>query len=394
MKDFNFYAPTEIVFGKQAEEQVAALVKKYGGSKVLIHYGGKSAKASGLLDKMVEILQTNQVDVVLLGGVVPNPRLSLVKKGVEMCRENKVDFILAVGGGSVIDSAKAIGYGVGYEGDVWDFWAGKASPQSCLPIGAVLTIPAAGSEMSNSCVITDDRNNDKRGINSNLCRCRFCIMNPERTFTLPPYQTAAGATDIMMHTMERYFTQHEDMTLTDALAEALLRTVKDSALEVMRNPLDYRHRAQIMWAGSLSHNDLMECGTTKDFATHKLEHELSAMFDVTHGAGLAAIWGSWARFVLPGHEARFARFAVNVMGVDNDFSDVRRTAEKGIEATERFFAQLGMPVNIRELLGRDITDEEIEEMARRASRDDTLSLGNIRVLQRKDMIAIYKMARG
>jgi alcohol dehydrogenase YqhD (iron-dependent ADH family) len=184
------------------------------------------------------------------------------------------------------------------------------------------------------------------------------------------------------------------MTLTDALAEALLRTVKDSALEVMRNPLDYRHRAQIMWAGSLSHNDLMECGTTKDFATHKLEHELSAMFDVTHGAGLAAIWGSWARFVLPGHEARFARFAVNVMGVDNDFSDVRRTAEKGIEATERFFAQLGMPVNIRELLGRDITDEEIEEMARRASRDDTLSLGNIRVLQRKDMIAIYKMARG
>ncbi len=394
MKDFNFYAPTEIVFGKQAEEQVAALVKKYGGSKVLIHYGGKSAKVSGLLDKMVEILQTNQVDVVLLGGVVPNPRLSLVKKGVEMCRENKVDFILAVGGGSVIDSAKAIGYGVGYEGDVWDFWAGKASPQSCLPIGAVLTIPAAGSEMSNSCVITDDRNNDKRGINSNLCRCRFCIMNPERTFTLPPYQTAAGATDIMMHTMERYFTQHEDMTLTDALAEALLRTVKDSALEVMRNPIDYRHRAQIMWAGSLSHNDLMECGTTKDFATHKLEHELSAMFDVTHGAGLAAIWGSWARFVLPGHEARFARFAVNVMGVDNDFSDVRRTAEKGIEATERFFAQLGMPVNIRELLGRDITDEEIEEMARRASRDDTLSLGNIRVLQRKDMIAIYKMARG
>ncbi len=393
MKDFNFYAPTEVVFGQQAEEQVASLIKKYGGSKVLVHYGGGSAKRSGLLDKMFGLLKEGNIDFVELGGVVPNPRLSLVKQGIRLCRDEGVDFILAVGGGSVIDSAKAIGYGKDYEGEPWDFWMGKATPKSCLPIGVVLTIPAAGSEMSNSCVITNDDNNDKRGINSNLCRCKFCIMNPERTFTLPVYQTAAGATDIMMHTMERYFTVHEDMTLTDALAEALLRTVKDSALEVMRNPNDYRHRAQIMWAGSLSHNDLMECGTAKDFATHKLEHELSAMFDVTHGAGLAAIWGSWARYVLPRHEARFARFAVNVMGVDNDFSDVRRTAEKGIEATEKFFLQLGMPISIHQLLGRDITDEEIEEMARRASHDDEITLGNIRVLKRTDMVEIYKMAR-
>ena len=393
MKDFNFYAPTEIVFGRESEEQVAALVKKYGGTKVLMHYGGGSAQRSGLLDKMRSKLAEAGIEFVELGGVVPNPRISLVRKGVALCREQGVDFILAVGGGSVIDSAKAIGYGVGYEGDTWDFWAGKAVPKSCLPIGAVLTIPAAGSEMSNSCVITNDSNNDKRGINSNLCRCRFCIMNPERTFTLPVYQTAAGATDIMMHTMERYFTLHDDMTLTDALAEALLRTVKDSALEVMRNPTDYRHRAQIMWAGSLSHNDLMECGSTKDFATHKLEHELSAMFDVTHGAGLAAIWGSWARYVMPGHEARFARFAVNVMGVDNDFTDVKRTAEKGIEATERFFEMLGMPTNIRQLLGRDITDEEIEEMARRASHDGVLTLGNIRPLKREDLVNIYKLAK-
>ncbi len=393
MKDFNFYAPTEVVFGQQAEEQVASLIKKYGGSKVLVHYGGGSAKRSGLLDKMFGLLKEGNIDFVELGGVVSNPRLSLVKQGIRLCRDEGVDFILAVGGGSVIDSAKAIGYGKDYEGEPWDFWMGKATPKSCLPIGVVLTIPAAGSEMSNSCVITNDDNNDKRGINSNLCRCKFCIMNPERTFTLPVYQTAAGATDIMMHTMERYFTVHEDMTLTDALAEALLRTVKDSALEVMRNPNDYRHRAQIMWAGSLSHNDLMECGTAKDFATHKLEHELSAMFDVTHGAGLAAIWGSWARYVLPGHEARFARFAVNVMGVDNDFSDVRRTAEKGIEATEKFFLQLGMPISIHQLLGRDITDEEIEEMARRASHDDEITLGNIRVLKRTDMVEIYKMAR-
>ena len=393
MKDFNFYAPTEIVFGRQSEEQVAMLVKKYNGSRVLVHFGGQSAQRSGLLDKVTTMLDSAGIGFVCLGGVVPNPRLSLVKEGIKLCREQGVDFILAVGGGNVIDSAKAIGYGVGYDGEPWDFWAGKAVPQSCLPIGAVLTIPAAGSEMSNSCVITNDDNNDKRGFNNNLCRCKFCIMNPVRTFTLPPYQTAAGATDIMMHTMERYFTMYDDMTLTDAIAEALLRTVKDSALEVMNNPEDYRNRAQIMWAGSLSHNDLMECGTTKDFATHKLEHELSAMFDVTHGAGLAALWGSWARFVMPGHESRFARFAVNVMGVENDFSDRKRTAEKGIEAVERFFKLLGMPTSIHELLGREITDEEIEEMARRASHDGNITLGNICVLQREDMVSIYRMAR-
>ena len=393
MRDFNFYAPTEVVFGKQSEEQVARLVRHYGGTRVLVHFGGQSAKRSGLLDKIIALLDADGISHVELGGVVPNPRLSLVKKGVALCRDEKVDFILAIGGGSVIDSAKAIGYGVGYEGEPWDFWTGMAVPASCLPIGVVLTIPAAGSEMSSSCVITNDENNDKRGVNSNLCRCKFCIMNPERTFTLPAYQTAAGATDIMMHTMERYFTVYDDMTLTDAIAEALMRTVKDSAMEVMRNPTDYRHRAQIMWAGSLSHNDLTECGSTKDFATHRLEHELSAMFDVTHGAGLAAIWGSWARFVLPGHEARFARFATNVMGVDCDFTDLRRTAERGIEATERFFSSLGMPVSIHELLGRDITDDEIEEMARRASHDGQITLGNIRVLKREDMVEIYKMAK-
>ncbi len=393
MRDFNFYAPTEVVFGKQSEEQVARLVRHYGGTRVLVHFGGQSAKRSGLLDKIIALLDADGISHVELGGVVPNPRLSLVKKGVALCRDEKVDFILAIGGGSVIDSAKAIGYGVGYEGEPWDFWTGKAVPASCLPIGVVLTIPAAGSEMSSSCVITNDENNDKRGVNSNLCRCKFCIMNPERTFTLPAYQTAAGATDIMMHTMERYFTVYDDMTLTDAIAEALMRTVKDSAMEVMRNPTDYRHRAQIMWAGSLSHNDLTECGSTKDFATHRLEHELSAMFDVTHGAGLAAIWGSWARFVLPGHEARFARFATNVMGVDCDFTDLRRTAERGIEATERFFSSLGMPVSIHELLGRDITDDEIEEMARRASHDGQITLGNIRMLKREDMVEIYKMAK-
>ena len=392
MKDFNFYAPTEVVFGKQSEEQVAQLVKRYGGTKVLIHYGGKSAKRSGLLDKMEGLLKEAGIPYVMLGGVVPNPRLSLVREGIELCRKEQVDFILAVGGGSVIDSSKAIGYGVPYEGDVWDFWLGKDAPKACLPIGAVLTIPAAGSEMSNSCVISNEETGLKLGINSNLCRCRFCIMNPERTFTLPPYQTAAGATDIMMHTMERYFTVHEDMTLTDGIAEALMRTVKDCVFDVLRNPEDYRARAQIMWAGSLSHNDLTECGTCKDFATHKLEHELSAMFDVTHGAGLAAIWSSWARFVLPGHESRFARFAVNVMGVDNDFTNPERTALKGIEAMEQFYHAIGMPVGVKELIGRTLTDDEIAELARKASRDGKLKLGNIRVLERPDMEEVFRLA--
>ena len=393
MKDFNFYSPTQVVFGRQSEEQVASLVKKHGGTKVLVHYGGGSARRSGLLDKMFRLLSEGGIPYVELGGVVPNPLLSMVEKGISLCRKEQVDFILAVGGGSVIDSSKAIGYGTGYDGDVWDFWAGKAKPQASVPIGCVLTIPAAGSEMSDSCVITRDEDQNKRGINSDLCRCRFAIMNPERTFTLPPYQTAAGATDIMMHTMERYFCRFDDMTLTDAISEALMRTVKDSVLAVLKNPEDYRHRAQIMWAGSLSHNNLMECGLGKDFATHRLEHELSALFGVTHGAGLAAIWGSWARFVMPKHVSRFVQFAVNVMGVTNDFTDPEGTALRGIEAMETFYRQIGMPTNIRELIGRDITDDEIDTMVRKCSRDNTVVLGSIEKIHTADMKTIYNMAR-
>ena len=393
MKDFNYYSPTQVVFGRQSEEAVAELVKKYGGTKVLVHYGGGSAKRSGLLDKMLRLLDEGGVQHVELGGVVPNPLLSMVYKGIELCRKEGVDFILAIGGGSVIDSSKAIAYGVKYDGDVWDFWDGKAVPQAALPIGTVLTIPAAGSELSDSCVITKDDGLLKRGVNSDLCRCRFAIMNPERTFTLPTYQTAAGATDIMMHTMERYFCKYQDMTLTDSLAEALLRTVKDCTIDVLRDPEDYRARAQIMWAGSLSHNNLMECGLEKDFATHRLEHELSALFGVTHGAGLAAIWPSWARYMLPRHTSRFVQFAVNVMGVENDFTSPEQTAEKGIRAMERFYKEIGMPTTIKELLGRDITDEEIELMADKCSRGNTITVGTLERLGREEMVKIYKMAK-
>ena len=393
MRDFVYYAPTEVVFGKESEEQVAGLVKKYGGHKVLVHYGGRSAKKSGLLDKIFALLRQGGVDFIELGGVVPNPRLSLVQQGIDLCRKEKVDFILAVGGGSVIDSSKAIACGVPFDGNVWDIYMGKAEPASYLPVASVLTIPAAGSEMSESSVITNEDGDVKVGYSNPMSRPKFAIMNPVRTFTLPPYQTAAGVTDMMMHTMERYFSPEDDMDLTDALAEALLRSMKENVFKVLADPEDYRARAQIMWGGSVAHNDLTGCGMSGDWATHQLEHELSGMFDVTHGAGLAAIWPSWARYVLKVNVSRFVRFAVNVMGVPNDFTDPEGTALKGIEAMERFYHDIGMPINIHELIGRDITDGEIKEMVRKCSRDGAFTQGGFKVLYPKDMEAIYQMAR-
>ena len=394
MKDFNYYAPTEVVFGENSEEQVAALVKKYGGTKVLVHYGGKSAERSGLLDKICGLLTEGGIAFKKLGGVVPNPRLSLVHEGIKLCREEGIDFILAVGGGSVIDSSKAIAYGVPYEGEVWDFYLGKDKATEMLPVACVLTIPAAGSEMSEASVITNEDGDVKLGYSNNLARPKFAIMNPKRTFTLPPYQTAAGVTDMMMHTMERYFTKDDDMDLTTDIAEAMLRSMKDAIFAVLKNPEDYRYRAQIMWGGSLMHNGLTGCGVTDDWATHQLEHELSGMFDVTHGAGLAAIWPSWARYVMHENLSRFVRFAVNVMDIPNDFTDPEGTALKGIEAMERFYHAIGMPINIKELIGKDITDEEIKEMTRKCSRNYQHTCGQLKVLKAEDMENIYKMARG
>lgn len=393
MKDFLFYAPTEVQFGKQSEELVAQLVKKYGGTKVLLHYGGQSAKRSGLLDKVCGLLKEAGVEYVELGGVVPNPRLSKVKEGIALCREQGVDFILAVGGGSVIDSSKAIAYGVPYEGDVWDFYVGKAEAETCLPVATVLTIPAAGSEMSEASVITNEDGDIKLGYSNNISRPKFAIMNPERTFTLPAYQTAAGVTDIMLHTMERYFNPDCDMTVTDAIAEALMRTMMDSVFAVLENPEDYRNRAQIMWAGSLAHNDVTGNRLNGDWATHQIEHELSAMFDVTHGAGLAVVWPSWARYVMKENVSRFVRFAVNVTGVENDFTDPDGTALKGIEAMKRFYRAIGMPTTIRELIGRDITEEEIKEMASKCTRGDKIAHGRFKKLKAADIEEIYRMAR-
>ena len=394
MKDFTYYAPTEVVFGEQSEEQVASLVKKYGGTKVLVHYGGQSAVRSGLLDKICGLLREGGVEYVTLGGVVPNPRLSLVHEGIDLCRREGIDFVLAVGGGSVIDSGKAIAYGVCYDGDVWDIYIGKAMPEKMLPVASVLTIPAAGSEMSEASVITNEDGDVKIGYSNSLSRPKFAIMNPRRTMTLPPYQTAAGVTDMMMHTMERYFTKDDDMDITTDIAEAMLRSMKNAVFAVLKNPEDYRYRAQIMWGGSLMHNGLTGCGVSDDWATHQIEHELSAMFGVTHGAGLAAVWPSWARYVMHENLSRFVRFAVNVMDVPNDFTDPEGTSLRGIEAMERFYHAIGMPVNIKELIGKEVSDEEIHEMVRKCSRNYQRTIGCLKVLNTEDMEAIYKMARG
>ena len=393
MLDFTYYTPTKVVFGKHAEEQVGRLTAEQGAKKALVHFGGQSAQKSGLLDRVVESLHAAGVETVLLGGVKPNPRLSLVYEGIDLCRKEGVDFLLAVGGGSVIDSAKAIGYGLANEGDVWDFYEKKRQPSACLPVGVVLTIAAAGSEMSDSSVITKEECGLKRSVKSDLSRPRFAVMNPELTYTLPPYQTASGCTDILMHTMERYFTprQGQGAEFTDGLAESLLRTVMASARVLRDDPLNYDARAHVMWAGSLSHNGLTGCGTLGDWATHQLEHELGGMFDVAHGAGLAAMWGSWARYVYREDPARFARFARNVMGLC-DVGSQEQTALAGIEAFEGFLRDIRMPVNLPQL-GLEVTDAQIDELAYKCTFMGKRTIGSFKVLGEEDIKAIYRMAR-
>ena len=392
MENFEFYAPTRVVFGKDAEAQVGALVKAQNCKKVLVHFGGSSAKKSGLLDKVFESIKNAGISYVSLGGVVPNPRLSKVYEGIELCKKEGVDFILAVGGGSVIDSAKAIGYGMANDCDVWDIYSKKVNPTGCLPIGVILTIAAAGSEMSNSSVITNEEGWLKRGCNTEYARCRFAIMNPELTYTLPKYQTASGCTDILMHTMERYFTKVKSMELTDRISEGLMRTVINNVKILMKNPTDYDARAEVMWAGSLSHNDLTGCGSVGDWSCHQLEHELGGMFDVAHGAGLAAVWGSWARYVYKTDVARFTQFAVNVMGVPNNFRNPERVALEGIEEMENLYRLIGMPISISEL-GVELTDEQIDELAYKCSFKNTRRIGSFQELNMEDTKKIYIMAR-
>ena len=395
MNNFQYYAPTRVVFGRGTEEMTGELVRAFGGTRALVHYGGGSVVRSGLLARVLASLERAGVAHVELGGVVPNPRLSKVYEGIELCKKENVDFLLSVGGGSVIDSCKAIGYGLCYEGDVWDLYERKAAPAASMPMGCVLTLAATGSEMSDSSVITNEDGWKKRGLSSDLSRQRFAVLNPELTFTLPPWQTASGCADILSHTLERYFSGPMDVEPTDSIAEGLLRSVMEMAKRAVRDPEDYDARAAIMWAGSLSHNDLTGCGRGNggragDWACHQLEHELSGMFDVTHGAGLAALWGAWSRYVVGAAPARFARFARNVMGVRED--DEERAALAGISAYEDFLRSIGMPVTIGEL---DITlsEDQIRTLAWKCSFEDTRTIGSLRVLERADMEEIYRRAR-
>ena len=388
MYDFKYYTPTKVLFGKKTEEKVAELIKEFGGTKVLIHYGGGSVVRSGLLQKVTDTLDAAGISYLTLGGAVPNPHLGLVYEGIELCKKEGVDFLLAVGGGSAIDSAKAIGYGVANEGDVWDYYDYKRTVNGALPLGVILTIAATGSEMSDSSVITKEEGLVKRGYSSDYGRPKFAILNPELTMTLPDYQTACGCTDIMMHTMERYFTNGGNIEITDALAEGLLKTVKKNAVILRDDPKNYDARAEVMWAGSLAHNGLTGCGNDGgDWMTHKLEHELGGLYDVAHGAGLAAIWGSWARYVYLNCLPRFKKFALNVMDVADEGTD-EEIALRGIEAMEDFYRSINMPTNLREL-GVNPTEEELQLMAHKCAVGVGGEMGSAKVLNEAAMLEIF-----
>ena len=376
MFGFTYFAPTKVVFGKDTEKQAGALVRACGGSRVLVHYGGSSALKSGLIGRVVKSLDEAGIFHVELGGVVPNPHLGKVREGIELAKQNDIDFLLAVGGGSVIDSAKAIAYALADpDHDVWELFQGKRSAVGCFPVASVLTIAAAGS-----------------AYNDDLARPRFAVMNPDLTKTLPDYQTESGCADIMMHTMERYFTQGGNMELTDEIAEAVLRTVMKYAKILHADPQNYEARAEVMWASSLAHNDLTGCGNDGgDFATHMLEHEMGGMFDVTHGAGLAAIWPSWARYVYKECMPRFVRYTIKVMGVKDEGQGDEQIALEGIAKMEEFYRSIGMPTNMREL-GITPTEEQILEMARSCREACGGKQGSAKVLYEEDMANIYRMA--
>lgn len=393
MENFEFFTPTRIIFGKDTHLQTGKIVKEYGFKKVLVHFGGASAKKTGLLDAVLDALKAEGIEYVTLGGVQANPTLSMAKKGIELCLNENVDFVLAVGGGSVIDSSKCIADGAGNpDVDVWSYFKQEAVPGKALPVGAILTLAASGSEMSASCVITNEENGFKRGFNSPTHRPLFSICNPELTYSVSKYQTGCGTVDIMMHTLERYFSKTKDTQLTDRIAEGLLKTTIEAGGIADREPENYEARAALMWGGSLSHNGLTGAGRSFLMQVHQLEHELSGMYPrIAHGAGLSALWPSWARYVCPHDVNRFARYAVNVWNIDMDFENPMNTALAGIRATEDFYRSLGMPVTLKEL---GVEPDKLEEMAEKCTNMGRRRLAGIVELGKEEMIEIYKMAMG
>ena len=390
MNDFRFYTPTEVVFGRDAEDKTGECAAKYGG-KALIVYGKESVVKSGLLNRVTASLDKADVAYELFGGAQPNPTLAHAEEGVEKAVAFGADMIIGVGGGSAIDTAKAIAHGAANSGvPLWDIWTKKVPLTHSLPIGAVLTMPAAGSEMSDSAVLTNESVGKKAGINTDFNRCEFALMDPALGATVPKYQLAAGITDIMMHTMERYFIQGVQAELTDEIAEGLLRTVIKNGKSVVHDPNDYDSMSEIFWASSLSHNNLTECGRGKDFSVHKLGHAISAKYGATHGASLAAVWGSWANELYKDCLPRFARFANKVWGIVQD--DEELAAKEGIERTVEYFSSIGMPTSLKEL-GVDPTDEDIRALALDATMGGTVKLSRIRPLGTDDIERIFKNAK-
>ena len=388
MTNFNFYSPTEFVFGRGRENEAGAFVKKYGGTKALVHYGGGSAVRSGLVDRVTASLEFAEIPYVTLGGVKPNPRDTLVYEGIDLCRREGIDFIVCIGGGSVIDSGKAIAAGVMYDGDFWDFYCGKAAVRKALPVGTVLTIAAAGSEGSGDTVITQEATGLKRGAGGDALRPRFSVMNPELTCSLPPFQTACGAADIMAHVFERYFTNTTEVEITDRLCEAVLCTIVKEAPRVIADPGHYEARANIMWAGTVAHTNICGVGRSQDWNSHNLEHELSGLYDVAHGAGLAVIMPAWMEYVLPHDPMRFAQMAARVFGCAMNFAVPEVTAREGIRCFRRFLKELGLPINFAELGARE---EDIPLLVEKLGIGEGHTGGFV-PLTSQDAAAIYRIA--
>jgi len=387
MNNFNFYSPTFFVFGKERENEAGKYVKRFGGTNVLIHYGSGSVLKSGLLDRVKKSLEASAIKFTELGGVVPNPRSGLVYKGIDICKKEKIDFILAVGGGSVIDSAKAIALGAVSDGDFWEFYLGK-KVEKALPVATILTLTAAGSEGSTGSVITHENGMLKRAANSDLLRPVFSILNPELTCSLPAYQTACGATDMMAHVMERYFTNTKNVEITDRLCEAVLLTVINETPKALSNPNDYEARANLMWAGMVAHNDICGVGREQDWSSHGMEHELSGLYDVAHGAGLAVMFPAWMKFVMQNDIMRFAQFAVRVWGCEMDFSNPENTARKGIEKYEQFMTSIGMPIRFSQLGAKA---EDIPTLVSSIGLGEH-TMGSFVKLKQEDIKKIYELA--
>ncbi len=388
MNNFEFRNPTKIIFGKGSENKVGAEVALFG-KKVLLHYGSGSIKASGLYDRVCASLKAAGVEWIELGGVKPNPRLGLVREGIKLCKANKVDFVLAVGGGSAIDSAKAIAMGALIDGDVWDFYVGKGSPVKALPVGTVLTIPAAGSESSDSTVVTNEDGDLKRGCTASVLYPVFSVLNPELTFTLPKFQVACGATDIMAHLMERYFTNVTNVSFTDRLIEATMKTIIDKTPLVLENPKDYDAWSELMWAGTVAHNNLLNTGRVGDWASHDIEHEISGIYDVAHGAGLAVVFPAWMKHVLKHDLARFVQWSVRVWNVDMDVYKPEAVALEGIRRLEAFSRSIGLATT---LAGLGIKADRIDEMAKKCTNGNTRTVGNFVKLDQEAVRAILKLA--